>query len=72
MGRALEVATISIGERLGIWEGVGVTGEIARVKCTFWMEEEIGIGCLADGESFLACFDDIPRAAAFIESGVGF
>lgn len=33
MGRAVESEGLSTGERVAVWEAVGVTGEIARFKC---------------------------------------
>ncbi|WWD17038.1 hypothetical protein CI109_101475 [Kwoniella shandongensis] len=32
VGRAVENASLSVNERLGLWEGVGVVGELARIK----------------------------------------
>ncbi|WVF71159.1 hypothetical protein IAT40_005957 [Kwoniella sp. CBS 6097] len=32
VGRALENASLSLGEKLGLWENVGVVGQMARVK----------------------------------------
>ncbi|KAK8864654.1 hypothetical protein IAR55_001904 [Kwoniella newhampshirensis] len=32
VGRAIENASLSVNERLGLWEGVGVVGELARIK----------------------------------------
>ncbi|WWC61897.1 uncharacterized protein I303_104483 [Kwoniella dejecticola CBS 10117] len=32
VGRALENASLSLGEKLSLWDGVGVVGEIARIK----------------------------------------
>ena len=34
MGRAVESVNITSAERIAIWEGVGVVGEVARIKCT--------------------------------------
>jgi hypothetical protein len=36
MGRAVESASLSVGERMAVWEAVGVVGEVARIKCE-WM-----------------------------------
>lgn len=33
MGRAVESASLSVGERMAVWEAVGVVGEVARIKC---------------------------------------
>lgn len=33
VGRAVENASLSIGEKLAIWEGIGVIGEVAKIKC---------------------------------------
>ncbi|KAK6909760.1 hypothetical protein I203_103782 [Kwoniella mangroviensis CBS 8507] len=32
VGRAIDNASLSLGERLGLWESVGVVGELARIK----------------------------------------
>ena len=33
MGRAVESSPLSYVERIAIWEGIGVVGEAARIKC---------------------------------------
>lgn len=33
MGRAVGGATMSSGDKMAVWEGVGVIGELARIKC---------------------------------------
>jgi actin-related protein 9 len=33
IGRAVESASLSVLEKMAIWEGIGVVGELARVKC---------------------------------------
>lgn len=33
MGRAVSGATMSIGDRMTVWEGLGIVGELARIKC---------------------------------------
>lgn len=29
----MENASLSTGEKLAVWEGVGVIGEVAKIKC---------------------------------------
>jgi actin-related protein 9 len=33
MGRAISNATMSPGEKIAVWDGVVVVGELARIKC---------------------------------------
>lgn len=33
MGRAVRGPTMSPGDRMAVWEGVGIVGELARIKC---------------------------------------
>ncbi|WWC69925.1 uncharacterized protein I206_103869 [Kwoniella pini CBS 10737] len=32
VGRAIESASLSLGEKLSLWDGVGIVGELARIK----------------------------------------
>ena len=36
IGRAVDNASLSLAERMQVWDGVGVIGELARIKCELW------------------------------------
>ena len=59
MGRAVGGPTMSPGDRMAVWEGVGVVGELARIKCGYRttltaVRMERGRDSIANLDSFLA------------------
>lgn len=63
MGRAIESSSLNSAERMAIWDGVGVIGEVARIRC-----EQIGKRIGANPESFRTSFDDLPSTILTIQS----
>ena len=63
MGRAMESPSLNSSERMAIWEGVGVVGEIARIR-----GKQIGNRTGTYPESFRTSFDDLPRSILTFQS----